>query len=227
MTTTLTGLTTICRDAIGDPSAATFSDAILQDYINLAIADLNNYFPKRSVATISTVLNQQVYELPISLISAVSVEYPTSETPPKYLTRRAYTHPLFNLVEGYYDVFIRQDQTVGNPPTLYLSVKPPAGKTITVWYNSEHSKLLNPGDATTILDRHLYLIPLRVRWSCWAELATVETMDPDPLHTPYPTKEKSANLAETAYRAALATAIATDAESGITPWTMDRFDRIY
>jgi hypothetical protein len=52
-------------------------------------------------------------------------------------------------------------------------------------------------------------------------------MDSDLLRAPYPTKERSVQIAEQAYRSSLAAALSAESESAITPWFIDKFDRIY
>ncbi len=230
MTYTLSTLLSTCRNLIGDLVVANYqiTDGQLTTFINLAINELNQFFPRRLTSTLTTTLNTRAYDLAGTVVAIHSVEFPTGENPPRYLTRRSYTNPLFWQVDGFYDFIRRDDQDSSNPPQLLISEKPAAGQTITLEQTADHNQLSDSNDETTILDRHVGLIPLFVRWKAWSEISTLEGMDTDPLAArTYPTKEHSVQAAEQAYRASLAQALAAEAESGMTPWCMDRFDRIY
>jgi hypothetical protein len=199
----------------------------MDSFINDAIRDISMHFPRLLVSEIDCEEDVRIYDLDSGFISAISVEYPTGEDPPEYLRRRPCTHPRFWIDAGYYDIVKTSTADSDYPPQLYISEEPGAGETITITYNGEHNALSGGSDVTTILDRHLPLISLFVRWRCWAELATTEGANPDPIKLLSATQEVNAYRAERAYRKALEEAKAAESESRAQPWGMDGFDRVY
>jgi hypothetical protein len=230
MTYTQGDLNQICRDLLGDTNALdyTFTQQQINGWINLALADLSIHFPRIIQYDITTVDSQQNYELPAGLIGVISVEYPQGEDPPIFLLRRSYTHPAFYMQDGYYDLLIRQDQDTSYPPELIISARPIDDETIRVEYKGPHTALSDPGDECTLLDRHVNLIPLFVRWKAHQELSTSEGRDPDAILHIMSDVEINATRAEAAYRSSLQEALKAESESRIvSTWKMDRNDRIY
>lgn len=226
--TTFATLNTSCRNLLGDTIATFYlTDAQIDDWINAAIADLNTHFPRRTVITLTTVSGQHLYDLPNSLISIASLEYPTDEDPPSFLMRKAYTEPEFWLSDDYYDFLPSNDASSNNNPRLILSAEPEAGQTITIDNFCEHNRLSSPTDITTILSRHEHLIPLFVRWKAFQELSASEAYNPDPIKKLAGELELAAARAESAYRAALETSRKAESASAQTYWRMDKHDRVY
>ncbi len=228
MVGTLTSLLQEVRNMLGDLTPTyTFSDSQLTDFINQAIRDLSQHFPRQVEYTLNTSAGDHYYDLEISHTAILSCEYPSGEEPPQFLKRRACTHKNFWLSEGYYDFIKPADSDSANPPQLVISDLTPAGETITLWVNEEHAALSAGGDECSLPDRYLHLIGLFVRWKCWQELSTTEGMDPSPLTTLAFTVEINAARAEKAYRNALQAAQGAENESGLLTWKMDRFDGGY
>jgi hypothetical protein len=212
---------------LGDETAAYFSYIQIDDWINAAIADLNNHFPKRTTYDMSTVAGQHEYDLPNNTIAILSVEYPADEDPPEYLLRKAYTDPEFWLSDDYYDYLPSNAATTSYEPRLIISDDPPAGEVMRLELHAEHNPLSDPGDETTILARHEHLIPLFVRWKALQELASTEGYNPDPIKKLVGELELAAKRAEQAYRDSLAAARKAESVSAQTYWRMDNKDRIY
>jgi len=225
--TTLAILTLDCRSLIGEPVASHFTDDVLYDYINYALADLSKYFPVTKEYALSTTLNVRTYDLENDFLDVLSVEFPTSNVPPTYLLRRSYTHPEFWSTNGYYDIVQSFDDTTTNPPQILISEKPAASKTITVKYHGTHNVLTASSDVCTLQTHLLHLVALFVRWKCWQEMATKEGIDPDQTKLLAATIEVNAGRAEKAYRTALTEARKGAAESAQVHWHMDDNDRIY
>ena len=76
-------------------------------------------------------------------------------------------------------------------------------------------------------DRHLPLIPLFVRWKAAQNFATKEGLDPGPLSQLAFTLELNAGRCETAYRNALTASLQAETDSSLSPWRMDKHDRVY
>jgi hypothetical protein len=172
-------------------------------------------------------LNAHVYDLETYIKGVISVEYPTGQVPPRYLQRKSYTDPDFFQLPGYYDLVKMQSDDTTNPPVIYISDNTPAAKTITAICATDHAPLTTSSDDCTVLARHVHLIGLFVRWKAFSERSSHEMMDPSPLNTKAASMEIVTERAMNAYKTALAKAIAAEAESGISSWKMDRFDRIY
>jgi hypothetical protein len=176
---------------------------------------------------ISTTAGTHAYDLEVTHTAILSCEYPTSETPPRYLLRRVYTHKNFWLTDGYYDMIKPSDSDSENPPQLLISDSPALGETITLWLNEDHPELSEGADECSLQERYLHLIGLFVRWKCWQELSTTEGMDPSPLTTLAFTVEINSKRAEEAYRTALKAAQVAQQDSGVVAWTFDKFDPVY
>jgi hypothetical protein len=212
---------------IGDPNNLTFTGLQIDDWINQAIRDLSIHFPRLADYTVGTTLGKHIYNLETYIKGVASVEYPTGQVPPRYLLRKSYTDPKFWLIEGYYDFVKPQTSTSTAPPLLYLSDHTPAGKTITVKCLTDHAPLLDSTDECTVPERHLHLIGLFVRWKAISERSTHESMDPSPLAMRASLMENATQKAETAYKDALARALAAETDSAQITWKMDGYDRIY
>jgi len=225
--TTLADLEQQVGNLTGDTSHTIFPLLQIDDWINRAIEDLSVHFPWYTDYTISTAANKHTYDLETYIKGIVSVEYPTGQTPPRYLQRKAYTEANFYLIPGFYDLLKTQTDDSSTPTILYISDVTPASKTIAVLCSSDHSPLTTSSDATTVLARHVHLIGLFVRWKAFSERSSHDMMDPSPLSNRFASMEIAVQRVEQAYKDALARAIAAEAESGISSWQMDRFDRIY
>ena len=228
MTATLATLLQDCRYHIGDTSdvAPIFTDLQLTTFINAAIRDLNNHFPRTLSATISVTAGTHAYDLEVNFIDMLKVEYPTGQAPAAFIKYRSSKLPTFWGAAGYYDIYRPQDQDSSNPPQIIIS-EPIDSETITYTYRAEHNLLTDSGDECTILDRYVHLIPLYVRFKAWQELSTSEGMDPDPIKLLAATQEINAERAEKAYYKALDQAKKTLSVSEIVDWKMPGNDRIY
>ena len=148
MALTLATLRQEARDLIGDTSlvAPIFTTQQIDAWINAAIRDLNNHFPRTIVNTLSTTAGGHIYDLELTFIDMIKVEYPTGDDPPSYLKYRSSKLPTFWNVAGFYDILRPLDASSLNPPQIVISESPPAGETITYTAHVEHNPLL---DSTT------------------------------------------------------------------------------
>jgi hypothetical protein len=229
MPQTLATLRQESRDLIGDTSAVApiFTTQQIDSWINAAIRDLNNHFPRTITDTLSTTSGTHIYDLPGTFISMLKVEYPSGDDPPAYLKYRSSRLVTFWNVEGYYDVLYPQDSSTSNPPQLVISESPGTGETITYTAQLEHNQLTATSDETSLLDRHTHLIPLFVRYKAWQELSTSEGMDPDPIKLLAATQEVNSYRAERAYYKALDMAKKALSASEVVEWLIADIKRIY
>ena len=225
--TTLTTLRTHASYLIGDPSKVIWDEITLDMWINFGIRDISTHFPRVLSADHSCTDDIRKYDLDDTYIQIKSVEYPKGEDPPKYLSRRNFTHPNFWQVDGHYDFIPTLTADSSQDPQLWISTKPATGETIAVMYGAEHSALSDPSDVCTLLERHEHLIALFVRWKAWQELATSEGYAPDPIKLLSATQEVNAYRAARAYRRAIRDAKEIESESAVQPWVMDKWGSIY
>jgi hypothetical protein len=210
-------LRNLCRRRLGDLAAPYhWSDLQVNQWINDAIADYGQSFPRQVTVEIATAADQQQYELPQDFQSAVSVEYPANEQPPEYLRRLAHTHVEFWELGGRYDVVRRGDGSAVDE--LWISDEPLDDEVIRVEYLADHASLDDDGDACTVPDRHLELLVLFVNWAALQELASSEARDPDPTTLAMSVLDTNAMRAERAYRTAVKEALRAAAESAVVSW---------
>ncbi len=223
--TTLAEVVTSARQVLNDAGSTDFTDDMIEDWIAQGIRDLNHHFPRRLTDTLTTTAGTHEYDVEISYIAVLSVEYPTGEDPKQFLKHRAYTEQGFWTSEDYYDFIRRFDQLSANPPQLIISASPPAGETITIEVVAEHDIAASP---LTILDRHIPIILEYVKWQAWEALAALEGKDPTLTHASADKYKMSAVRAERLYRNALKAAKDAESDSGIVgTWEMDRWGRVY
>ncbi|MEA3438859.1 MAG: hypothetical protein U9R58_01095 [Chloroflexota bacterium] len=224
--TTRSDLRNLCRRRLGDTAAPyAFSDLQINQWINDAIAEYSIHFPRTLNTTITCSAGDRIYELPSNFRASISVEYPAGEDPPEYLKRRSYLHDGFWDQAGFYDVMMRFDES--DSAELWISKNPAASETIAVCYLGDHPSLDDDTDTCTVLDRHLELIVLFVRWTSYQELASTESADPDPTSLSMGTLELNAYRAKREYRTKLADWKAAESDSASAHWRMDGWDRVY
>ena len=224
--TTRIELNTLIRRRLNDQAAPQrFTDEQINQWINDAIEEYSRYFPRAKTATISTTANDRTYDLPGDYRGILSVEYPTGDDPPSYLERRDFRHPNFWLEDGFYDVVHRTD--AGNLDEVWISQKPAAGQTITVEYLGDHDLVDDDTDTTSILDLHLEVLILHVRWSATQAMATAEAANPDPNNIMMDRYEANVTRAERTFYRKIEELQKVLTESGMNVWPMDKWDQVY
>ena len=226
--TTLAELADRAQNAVSDSAAGTWSQSLMEEWAVEAIRDYSQYFPRRVQSTISTSADDRKYDLPAGLTHLLSVEYPTGEDPPEYLSRRPYTHPDFWQEDGYYDYFLPHDPT--DQGELYISEKPSAGETITVHYQGIHDLSLVSADTITVPARHEPILIEFIIWRAWLEKLGAEEQSPTSnsslLLNQYASNADRArrNYVQALNRARIAYA---GNRSRTAYWKLDKWDRSY
>lgn len=225
--TTYNDLIDRIENAVNDASNATFSAAVVGEWLHDAIREYSQHFPRSAETTISTSLDDRKYDLPADLQEVEWVEYPDAEDPPERLRRREHTHPAFWLVDGYYDVIHHHD--AADVAELWISTKPAAAETIRVAYTYDHDATITGTDTVTVPDRHE---PILIKYCVWQAAKYLEEAEEQS-----PTSNSSllmAQLAQNAYRAertyydALRRALTgRRGRSARVRWQLDKYDRIY
>jgi hypothetical protein len=226
---TLSELIQECEQILGSfgEIGVQFDNVQLTTWINEAIADITTQFPQQTTVTFPTLAGKQRYKFEGNFISVVLVEYPTGQKPPRYLQRRALTHPQFWLTPGYYDVVQRGSGYAPVQSELVISDVPPAGGTVTVEVLSRRNELGSPMDMSTLPAEAEGLIPLFVHWRAWQEVAMRESVNGDLVKPMGEAYSRSAERAEAAYRASREVVVKALGESALMAWKMDGHDRVW
>ncbi len=175
--TTRANLRDLIRRRVADEiNPFSFSNTIVNQFINDAIQQYSLYFPRilegTNAETINLNSNSKIYTLTTPNIQAIlAVEYPI-QSPPSYILPKAYTAPDFNSGLHY--------ATIGHPPSaILLSFTPGNGESMAVSLAADHLYPTNDDDIITVPDQHLELITLYGRYLIHSYLATKEATNPD------------------------------------------------
>lgn len=206
----------LCRRRLGDLSVPYhFSDLQINQWINDALADISQRLPRLLETELTTLVGLHAYDLPTGLRAVVRVEYSAGQDPPALLSRLERAASDFYHSPRFYDV---QKSGSAEASRLWLSADPAGAETIWVTYQAEHDSLDDDSDVTSLPERHLELVMLYVRWAAYQELASGESMDPDPTSLALGTLELNAYRAQCLYLTALNDACLVESESAVIGW---------
>jgi len=216
----------LVRRRLGDDSVPyKWSDLQVNQWINDAIADYSVHFPRTITLKIDCTAGTHYYNLPLDIKTVISVEYPKGEDPPEFLTLSDRLLPEFFESDTLYCVEPSIDAVTAG--LLWISSDPLATEDINLIYQGDHAYLDDDADAVTVIDRHLELIMLYVRWAGFQELATTESSNPDPTSLALSTLELNAYRAQRLYYQSMNEAEKAESRSAAAQWTMDKWDRTY
>lgn len=224
--TTLTALADRIQATLGDDGTV-FTQTNVEAWVNEAIRDYSQHFPREITASIDCSDDDRDYDLPAGFQSVISVEYPAGEDTPKYLKRLTYHHPDFWNVSGYYDVIAHRD--VDDVDELLISEEPDDEETITLIYLGDHDFSLGSSDTITVPGRHEPLLIQFVTWKAYIERATSwSKLTGDANAAQAAMYQKLAVAAEKSYKDMVEKALIEGSETGpILRWRMPDGDRIY
>lgn len=213
----------ILRNSLGDlnPAAYQWSDDQLNDYLNRAILEYSQHFPLYGQATLESDDGAHEFNLPLNARSLLSVQYPASQVPPRWLERRAHTHADFYVQDGFYDVIWKGDDTTTS--LLLISDAGQAGRYISVEYTYNHPELSNDTTNITVEARHRELLVLYVRLCVIKERSSEITAESDPSSISLGNAELNVFRAERDYKNRLEQCKASAMESGRAVWVMDKW----
>jgi len=174
--TTLVALADHIQIQLDDAGGATWAQSVVEQLLNDAIRDYSNHFPRAITATINTTLNDRTYDLPANFREIVTVEYPTAQDPPEYLSRLSFKHRDFYQSDSWYDIIRRED--VGDVDEIWMSKKPAAAETITITYLASHDYALASGGTITVPDIHHNILISFVLWKATQILQSNEQQGP-------------------------------------------------
>lgn len=222
--TTLAQLANRVQGVVNDETAAEWTQALVEEWCVEGIRDYNQHFPRVRSSTINATDDVRFYDLPADFRRMVSVEYPTGEDPPEYLTQRSRLGGMFWGRTGYYDVIERNDAS--EPSELVLSEKPATGEDIEVTYVGDHDLSPSPNDTITMPARHEGIIVEFVIWRAWLELLAGEQKSPTSNSSLLMSQYSSnADRAKRSYVESLARGLrANEGESRRATWKLDKYD---
>jgi hypothetical protein len=225
--TTLADLADRAQNAIGDSAAATWTQALIEEWVVEGLRDYSQHFPLTQTTTFTTTAGQREYTLPSDFVGVVSVEYPQGESPPSYLVQLSRLDPRFWVQDGWYDVLAFNDATTDSK--LIVSNEPETGESIALVYHATHNFAVAAGGAVQVPAHHEHLLVDFVIWRVWLELLGAEQQAPTSNSSLLMAQlATNADRAKRQYVESLARAIyAAGGDSRAVRWRLDRFDRIY
>lgn len=176
---TLADMINRCQVFLNDESDTTWDTEMIGTFLNDAIRDYSQHFPRIRMYTINLVEGIQKYDLPGDFLAALSVEYPTGETPPAYLTRMTYSRAGFWDIDGFYDIIHSADYT--NTDKIKISAVPFSTETAVIYYHAYHNLIPDPATPignNSVPMQHQHLLVLHVQWKASVHLANAEQQNP-------------------------------------------------
>jgi len=231
---TITNVADLAQNALGDAGAATWAQAIVEEWVTLAIRDYGTHFSMITATTISCTTDVRGYALPSDFLSMVNVQYPYSVANPYQagtdLQRRSRTDPDFWNEDGYYD-WLHVRSAGDETPVLYISTKPTSGDLINVVYSALYYHRDDSSPLITycrVPDQHLPILVQYVMFLAAQERLNTELQDPDRTIHLIDDLQRAARAAKKTYDEMITAAKVGTADARQTPrWEMDRFDPIY
>lgn len=214
------------RPALNDTAAAEYTDAELLAFLNEAIKEYSQHFPRTAETDLTAVANTRTYNLPVDAINVTAVEYPAGDNPPEFISRMSRQRPSFARFE-YYDFLPSGDLT--SYPVLLLSFDPVAAETITVTYHYPHDNTLALSDNITVPSDHHHVLVQYVLFAAARQQQATEEANPTSssslLMSQYASNTRRYELS---YLNAINRIIYHRRGQSVTiTWTMDTHDRIY
>lgn len=174
--TTLQNLIDRIQNQLGDSGAATWAEATLEEWIETALAEYTQHFPRQRVTTISDTADVHEYELPADFMDAITVEFPVGEEPQRYLKRKPITDPDFWTTEGNYDILTKREGI--DPDQIFISDTPNGSQAIELVYLAHHDTAYATTDTLTIPRTHETIIEQYVIYLAWQERTSAEMANP-------------------------------------------------
>ena len=169
-----------CENAVNDEDNSTWTVSQFIKWINDAVRDYSNHFPRIQTDSISLTTGTAEYDLNVDYLGVLSVEYPDGEDPREYLVRRSYRHADFWSVDGYYDI-VKTGDVAAALSRLIFSEDVTTGETAVVEYHAVHDLITDASDlagTVTVPDPHQPLLVKYVQWQATANLTFAEQQSP-------------------------------------------------
>ncbi len=169
-----------CENAIDDESNSTWNVDQIIKWINDAVRDYSNHFPRTKTDSIALTTGTSEYDLDIDFLGVLSVEYPDGEDPREYLLRRAYTDAEFWNSAGFYDI-IKSGDVADDLSQIVFSEDVATGETAVVQYQATHDLITDNNDlagTVTVPEPHQPLLVRYIQWQATVSLAFAEQQSP-------------------------------------------------
>ena len=175
----LAALVTRIQISLNDEGAATWDTEMLATFLNDAIRDYSQHFPRILTDSISLTTGTAEYNLNADYMGVLSVEYPDGEDPREYSVRMPYTHDDFCSEDGRYDIIPHHDES--DASQIVFSDDVATGETAVVQYHATH-QLINDtasiAGSNTVPAQHQQLLTKYVMWQAAQHLASAEQQSP-------------------------------------------------
>ena len=214
------------EDTLGDPSGTTWArTTTIWQWACDALREFPILRPMQLSKTITVAGNS--FALPSDFRRIIRAEFPVSQDPPVYLTRKAHTDADFFYADGYYDV--EPDYATGSGYLFWSSEDLAIGDVLKVYYLAGHTATFTSELASiTVEDEHVNVIINHVIWLAFQERLAIQLQDPTAHTSTIQQMAAAVKVAEDNYQRALAAAIGELNSSKIVQgYAMDKFDRIY
>lgn len=174
--TTLQNLIDRIQNQLADSAEATWPEATLEEWIETALAEYTQHFPRQRVTTISDTVDVQEYDLPADFLEAITVEFPVGEEPRRYLKRKPITDADFWTTTGNYDILTKREAI--DPDQIFISDVPDGSQAIELVYLAQHDTAYATTDTLTIPRPHETIIEQYVIYLAWQERTSAEMANP-------------------------------------------------
>jgi hypothetical protein len=179
MGSAFTALVDQAEIALDDTGNSKWTTTEIGTFLNDAIRDYSQHFPRRLNTTINCSADDREYDLPADFQSPLSVEYPAGEDPAEYLVRAPHTWPGFWDRQDRYDIVRRNDG--GDRSEIWISRKPTGSQTIIVHYHGDHEYIADvtsiSGNSSVRLHHEQILIKY-ILWQATVQLQIKEQQSP-------------------------------------------------
>ncbi|HSB65036.1 MAG TPA: hypothetical protein VLD65_00565 [Anaerolineales bacterium] len=228
MTTSFESLLTYCLVALGDSDASTWSRTdVIWPWCNEAMLAFPILRPMQDDHTVAGAATH-VISLPTDFREPISVEYPISQDPPQYLTRKNRFDPGFYEAETYYD--IERDYSSSTGWSLWTSKLLAVGVHIKTNYLATHKTdcIDDPASLITVPDEYVHILVAYVVAKGYRERLGVYMQDPTAHMTIITQMTNMVLQAEKRYSELISSAMAKLIDSRTSPhMEVDKFDRVY
>ncbi len=163
------------RPALDDALAAEFTDAELLSFLNEAIREYTQHFPRITETIIAAVAGETRYALPWDATAVISVEHPVGDDPPTWLRRWSKRASGFAHIRAY-DIEWTHDLTAA--PALLLSFAPETGTSLAVRTIRPHDSALTASSNLTVPARHHHVLIQYVLFAATRQLQAREQAAP-------------------------------------------------
>jgi len=176
---TLATLINRCQVFLNDEGDATWDTEMIGTFLNDAIRDYSNHFPRIKTTTISTTTATTNYDLPSDFLGILSAEFPDGEDPPVYQNRQSVTTAGFWSSDKNYDIILAADDS--NVNEYIFPALDATGETAVLVYHAVHQLMADPSTPTesnTVPEEHQPLLVKYVNWQASQHLAFAEQQSP-------------------------------------------------